>query len=174
MTKILNRLLHSPLHNYIVPGLTSWMIFDKGAEGKLRMFESTREQHEFITPHSHRFGFSAYVIEGSVLNTLWVQDEEGDPFMMTLAHYLEKPGDYRHEQLGVAKYVGKTTLYKEGAWYSMGADEIHSIRFARDTKVLFVEGRNVATASIYLEPVVDGEHIPTMKTEPWMFRGEKA
>jgi hypothetical protein len=52
----------------------------------------------------------------------------------------------------------------------MTADEIHSIFFGRDTSVLFFEGPNVSDTSIILEPVVDGETIPTFKVEPWAFK----
>ena len=162
---------HSPLHNYIVPGLTSWMIMDNGDLGKIRMFECSREQQEFITPHSHRFDFSACVIHGQVENTVWVPtDGVGDKYMMTNTTYLGAPGQYESVQSGVHRFTTDTFTHKEGDWYSMKFNEIHSIRFSRHALVLFIENRPVTNTTQVLEPFVDGGHVPTMKVEPWMFR----
>lgn len=162
---------HSPLHNYIVPGLTSWMIMDNGDLGKIRMFECSRQQQEFITPHSHRFDFTACVIRGSVHNTLWVSsDVSGDEYVVTNNAYLGKPGEYKVESNVVARFMEDTICHNEGEWYGMRHNEIHSIQFSRDALVLFFEGRAVTTTTQVLEPFVNGRHIPTMKTEPWMFQ----
>lgn len=37
---------HSPLRNYIVPGLASWFIMANGTTGKIRLFESSRNQQD--------------------------------------------------------------------------------------------------------------------------------
>jgi hypothetical protein len=55
----------------------------------------------------------------------------------------------------------------------MRYNEIHSIKFSKDAIVLFFEGPTVTDSSFVLEPVVEGEYIPTMTTEPWMFRRGK-
>lgn len=176
MIDVLNRMAHSPLHNYIVPGLTSWLIFDNGERGKLRMFTCDRVQQEFITPHSHRFAFQACVLKGHVTNQIWVEDEAGDEYQMTVTFYNDKPGMYRRddEMKKVSRYGVRETFYKAGMWYGMEANEIHSIRFSRDSAVLFLEGPTISQKSAVLEPVVNGIHIPTMKTEPWMFIGGEA
>ena len=165
---------HSPLHNYIVPGLTSWLIMDQGAGGKVRMFESTREQHEFITPHSHRFDFIACVVEGHVHNTLWTPSPNGDECQVTRTTYLNEPGKYTSEVWQKDRFITEELCYGESRWYDMKFSEIHSIRFSKGAKVLFFEGPTKVNCSYILEPIVDGEHLNTMRTEPWMFRkGER-
>ena len=161
---------HSPLHNYIVPGLTSWLIFDQGALGKVRMFDCTREQHEFITPHNHRFDFVACVVEGSVENSLWIPSANGDEFQITRTTYLNEPGKYESEIWQRNKFITDVIDYEQGEWYGMKFNEIHSIKFSKGTKVLFFEGPCKVNNSLVLEPVVDGEHLRTMRTEPWMFK----
>lgn len=162
---------HSPLKNYIVPGLTSWMIMDQGGVGKVRMFENTREQHHFITPHSHRFNFSACVVRGWVENTSWFLGDAGyDIWRLTSMKYDGKPGKYVPDTYSHAPYISDSITYEQGAWYSMKYNEIHSIKFSKDAIVLFFEGPAVTDSSYVLEPVVEGEYIPTMTTEPWMFR----
>lgn len=163
---------HSPLHNYIIPGLTSWMILDNGAAGKIRLFENTREQHFHITPHSHRFNFSCCVIRGHVHNTTWFSCEKGrgDMYRAIDEKYLGRPGEF--EKLGEfdSPFVSDTIEYAEGDWYSMKFHEIHSIYFSKNALVLFIEGPSLVTTSLTLEPIVDGEYLPTMETKPWMFR----
>lgn len=171
LIKQFKRMRHSPLHNYIVPGLTSWMIMSNGDLGKLRMFESTREQQEFITPHSHRFDFTACVLRGCVYNTLWVPvDNGGDEFVVTNNTYLGKVGEYEVQSRVVARFVGDTICHDEGEWYGMKHNEIHSIRFSRDALVLFIEGQAHTNTTQVLEPWVQQRRIPTMKVEDWMFQ----
>ena len=162
---------HSPLYNYIVPGLTSWLIMDNGELGKIRLFESSREQQEFITPHSHRFDFTACVVRGQVENTLWVEGD-GDKYMMTQTKYLGEPGKYESRPIKEKRYTTDTLTHVEGDWYGMKFSDIHSIKFSRGAFVLFFEGVSKTNTTYILEPFVDGEHIPTMKTEPWMFKKE--
>lgn len=161
---------HSPLRNYIVPGLTSWLIMDNGNTGKIRLFESERKQHEFITPHSHRFDFSACVVRGSVVNKVWYKSDLGDEYAMSHTLYLGKPGLYANTLVSVDRYSQTVHKYAAGEWYSMGHDEIHSIQFSRDAIVLFFEGSNVTDTTSVLEPWVNGERVPTMTTETWMFK----
>jgi hypothetical protein len=166
---------HSPIYNYIVPGLESWLIMDNGDAGKIRMFHSTRDQQEFITPHSHRFDFSAHVVCGEVENTLWVPDsrdpeyQDSDFYAQSNLMYLDTPGSYAKDTVGAKRYTPYAEKYKAGRWYSMKADQIHSIKFARATRVLFFEGPALTTMTHVLEPLVRGVPVPTMKTEPWMF-----
>lgn len=167
---------HSPLYNYIVPGLTSWLIMDNGKAGKIRLFECTREQQEFITPHSHRFDFSACVVQGEVENTLWLQAEtiKSDLYMVTHNTYLGSPGQYESMQFGVQRFVTDPITHKEGDWYSMSCHDVHSIKFSRNSLVLFFEGAERTETTRVLEPCINGEHVPTMKIEPWMFRKGQA
>lgn len=162
---------HSPLRNYIVPGLTSWLIMDNGEAGKLRMFDSSREQHEFITPHSHRFDFTACVLRGCVYNTLWVPvQDDGDEYVVTNNIYLGNPGQYDIESRVVARFLSDTICYDVGEWYGMKHNEIHSIRFSKDAVVLFIEGKAITNTSQVLEPWVQQRRVPTMKVEDWMFQ----
>lgn len=166
---------HSPIENYIVPGLTSWMIANNGPAGKVRMFESTREQHEFITPHSHRFNFSACVVAGQVENTLWfTSDGNGDMYQETQTIYKGNPGEYEIKNGKWNRYLSDSLTHSAGDWYSMKFHEIHSIKFSRGALVVFFEGPTLTDTSYAIEPVVDCTYINTMKTEPWMFkRGRK-
>jgi hypothetical protein len=63
----------------------------------------------------------------------------------------------------------KPYTYMAGDTYSMGYEEIHSIRFDRGTKVLFFEGPQVTNLSWMIEPWVNGKCVPTFRTEDWMF-----
>ena len=81
---------------------------------------------------------------------------------------------------GLLKYVhthdpGPTYWHQEmysylaGDTYFMRHTDIHSIRFEKGSEVLFFEGQPKAPGSAMLEPWVDGQVVPTFKTEPWMF-----
>ena len=60
--------------------------------------------------------------------------------------------------------------HEAGSWYGMKHDEIHSIGFSNDAVVLFFEGPPVAEGTVILEPYVNGQHLQTMATKPWMFQ----
>jgi hypothetical protein len=159
---------HSPVRNYAIPGLTSWLI--GSGPGKVRLFECSRSHDEHIVPHSHRFAFSCQVLRGRVWNKTFKRVETGgDEFLRSTITYTGEIGQHTIKRGGVARYDGVMSEYGEGDWYSMEADEVHSIWFDRDTMVLFFEGPNVSNESIILEPFVDGDLIPTFKVEPWMF-----
>lgn len=161
----LRSLSHPPLHNYILAGLDSHLL---GAT--TRVFVNTRESTGKITPHSHRFGFQCLVLRGSVVNTLFIESMEGDDYQVTETLYLGKPGEYETIKTGRARYLPESHTYIAGDWYGMTDDEIHSISFSRDAIVLFIEGKQKTDRSVYIEPYINGETIPTMKTEPWMFQ----
>lgn len=157
-------LSHSPLRNYILAGLESHLV---GAT--TRLFRNTRASTGIITPHSHRFDFQCLVLQGSVTNTLFIETGLGDEYQVTQTRYLGSPGKYETMKTRRAMYLPESRRYVEGDWYGMTCEEIHSISFSRDAVVLFIEGAQITDASVYIEPHVDGETIPTMKTEPWMF-----
>lgn len=173
--EFLEKMKHSPVRNYAIPGLTSWLIGAPTAQGCVRLFECSREHHEQITPHSHRFDFECHVLAGHVRNIIWtpVTEEKGDRFAETSLLYQGGIGHYETKLCGIDSYEGSAYLHKAGTSYSMKADEIHSIYFSRGAKVLFFEGPKIADSSIILEPYVDGEIVPTFKVEPWMFKREK-
>jgi hypothetical protein len=160
-------LSHSKLTNYILPGLDSLLL---GAT--TRLFVNTRKSIGEITPHSHRFDFQCLVLQGSVTNTLFKPDDEGDCYTMSKMTYLGRPGEYHTAHTGIRWYKAIDQFFVEGDWYGMLSDEVHSIKFSNDAIVLFIEGRETTKDSIYLEPYINGETIPTMKTESWMFQKE--
>jgi len=157
------------ISNYVIPGLDSYLILDNGSEGKIRLFESTRNHQESITPHSHRFDFTCCVISGEVKNRIWNYNYQYDHFMKTTLKYNDI-GDYEKTQEDSYGYKYEDTIYNEGDCYSMRSDEIHSIYFSKGAKILFFEGPTLSDSSIILEPFVDGEVIPTFEVKPWMFK----
>lgn len=183
----LAKIRHSPLQNYIAPGLRSSMIGGRAQDGScVRLFESERDTREhWITPHSHTFDFTCLVIDGMVENIIFqpinscsslTPGERGRTAQYSLG-YLHRdlphsPGqNYRVERTNVVeKMVPYTALYKEGECYRLEHDEVHSIRFFPGAKVLFFEGATLNNPTVFLEPWVEGYGaVPTFKVEPWMF-----
>jgi hypothetical protein len=74
----LRAMAHSPVRNYAIPGLTSWLIGQPSPKGTMRLFESSRQHQEAITPHSHRFDFQCWVLEGFVVNRVWTRAHNTD------------------------------------------------------------------------------------------------
>lgn len=164
---------HSPVRNYAIPGLTSWLITEPTDKGCVRMFECERTHVEPITPHSHRFDFTAFVLQGQVTNRIWREDEaDGDLYSVGLlpkkgagpGHYMNAVGQK------LRKFSFTDCAYGTGDSYMMRSHEIHSIYFTRGTIVLMIEGPDVDEKSYILEPIVDGQRIPLFRVEPWMFK----
>lgn len=169
---LLDKMKHSPVRNYAgVPGLTSWLIGTPGPHGVVRLMECSRDHHEAITPHSHRFDFECRVIKGSVTNFVWREDTEcPDRYEVSELIYQGAPGEYAKSAVQTNGWRCEARNYGAGEEYAMSADEVHSIFFKRDTSVLFFEGPKRSHRSIILQPVVDGVVVPTFKVEPWMFQ----
>lgn len=165
---------HSPAHNYVIPGLTSWLIGTPSKHGCVRMFTMSRTHEEPIVAHSHRFDFRCLVLRGMVRNHVWnyTQSGFGDQYEISRVAYKGTLGE--HEKTPVARdfFRREITTYAAGEEYGMKAEEFHSIFFDRGTAVLFFEGPNRLDYSQVLEPVVDGKVIPLFRTEEWMFKGE--
>lgn len=169
---IVMKMAHSPVKNYAIPGLTSWLISETDS-GTIRMFHMERDHIECIVPHSHRFDFHCIVLEGEVENILYIpcpDYEPGDRYSRLVSTYCGEIGSYENSRKDIRSYNLSRTVYNVGDQYSMSYDEIHSIRFKKETKVLFFEGPMKAKSSVVLEPVVDGEIIHNFKVEPWMFK----
>lgn len=168
------RMAHSPLLNYVLPGLTSSLIGAPSPAGTVRLFQNSRDQQENITPHSHRFDFLCWVLRGMVTNRLWrVTDdrERGDLFTASVLSYDGSPGKYTRDLADPPlRWAHFSRVYREGQCYSMRSHEIHSINFSRDAIVLFFEGPTVSETTQILEPYVDGEVIPTLEVKSWMFK----
>ena len=166
---------HSPAHNYVIPGLTSWLIGTPSREhGCVRMFTMCRDHEEPIIPHSHRFDFRCLVLAGRVTNNIWSEAYGGDQFEISDVTYEGELGKHERTVLRRGHFKKVSRSYAAGEEYAMKAEEFHSIFFARGTKVLFFEGPNRLASSQVLEPVVLDQTIPLFKTEDWMFKREAA
>ena len=171
----LNAMRHNALRNYIVPGLTSELI--GGPEhGKVRLFTATRQTHEFITPHSHRFDFCGLVLSGQVSNTLFecpgIPGTDEMWCESTINRVCGPDGieKYTHSRSDNGKFYSEhTTVYEAGDSYFMAASDIHSVKFSQGAQVLVFEGPPLGEFSMMLEPWVDGKVVPTFRTESWMF-----
>lgn len=155
----------STVLNYGLPGVNSSLI----RNGIVRVLESTREQQEAITPHSHKFDFTCLVLAGTVKNRVWSKDAKGDDFMVSELSYLGEMGKYEKQPLQPDKYSFKDSEYRVGEWYSMAADEIHSIYFSKGCIVLFFEGAVKTNKTIILDPYVNDKHLEVFEVKPWMF-----
>lgn len=163
----------SKITNYILAGLSSTLLHTIPSGGCVRLFENDRHQNSHITPHSHRFDLSCLVLEGEVLNILWESDKiDGDLFHVTEATYTGEIGKYEKQCAGDRCLSPRKEVYTAGDIYSMKHDEIHSIVFSKHAKVLFFESAPKSDSSIFIEPIVNGKRLKTMKTEPWMFQFE--
>lgn len=160
------------LANYAIPGLNSHLL--GGAHhGCVRLFECSRQHQEPITPHSHRFDFSALVLRGCVRNILRKESaqNEGDLFLVSEMIYEGNPGEYSVRQECVKRMeIDDCHFHQVGDWYHMKVHDIHSIEFSRDAAVLFFEGPQISNTNVILEPHVDGQTICTFEVKPWMFR----
>lgn len=169
---IINNLMkfkRDKVSNYVIPGLSSYLLIDNGDKGKVRLFECSRDHQEPITPHDHRFSFTCCVIKGKVINRVWHKSGVGDEYMESTLDYNDM-GSYEKNHGKSAWWVFEDSTYNKGDCYSMRASEIHSIYFSKGAQVLFFEGETQRKSSLILEPVVDGEVIPTFEVKPWMFK----
>jgi len=159
---------HSELLDYVIPGLNSTLLKN------VRMFEMTRHQQHVIAPHSHRFDFACYVLEGKVINKIWVPTavDTADLYRETFLRYLGTPGNYTQRWGETKKYTSSSWNFGTGQWYQMSHDQIHSIHFEKGTKVIFFEGPDVSDESLMLEPFIERDlHVcSTGDVQPWMFR----
>lgn len=159
------------LNNYVIAGLTSTLL----TNGKFRLFECERAHYDFITPHSHRYDLTSVVLQGEVTNTIFkpVLDFEsgGDEFVVSDLTFNDKFGSYEKVlRNSPQKFKATDKKYSAGHVYYMEFSDIHTIRFSKGAKVLVIEGPEVSNTSVCLEPRVNGEHIPTFETKPYMFK----
>jgi len=175
MIPFIDKMKHSPAHNYVIPGLTSWLIgLPHPTMGCVRLFTMSRYHEEPILPHSHRFDFRCMVLRGSVCNQIWMPAGiRGDIYAVSDVTYEGKLGVHQRTEVDRGFFTFESNEYLEGEEYSMKAEQFHSIFFEKDSMVLFFEGPNRLTKSQILEPVVDGERIPLFRTDDWMFKREK-
>lgn len=174
MIAFIDSMKHSPAHNYVVPGLTSWLIGSPHPNhGCVRMFTMCRHHEEPIIPHSHRFDFRCLVLKGEVINNIWERERfgsNGDPYSVSEVTYEGVLGKHQKRFSYYGMFYKISSKYSAGDEYSMKANQFHSIFFEKGSMVLFFEGPNVNETSHVLEPVVNGETIPLFRTDEWMFR----
>jgi hypothetical protein len=170
LLEIVKSMANNPIHQYVVPGLTSELVGGEG-HGMVRLFTTDRNSREWITPHSHRFDFSCLVLNGIVDNIIFKPSEHGDSYAIGFMRRSSTThGEYDITRTGVPEvYEEFQNRYQSGDTYSMKADEIHSIRFSRGASVLFFEGPEVTDRSVFLEPFSNGKAVETFETKPWMF-----
>ena len=172
--ELIAQMAHSKIDNYVIPGLSSSLIGSPSLEGCVRLFECSRDHQENVTPHSHRFDFQCLVLKGWVNNIIWQKHDAADEFLISSLNYSGKLGEYKKESVERVYFSSKETVFNEGQWYSMKHNEIHSIKFSKGAKVLFFEGPQITNKTHIIEPVVNGNHVPTFKVEDWMFsKGKK-
>ncbi len=142
LASILHTMQYSPVRNYATPGLTSWLVGGAN-KGKVRLFHSTVNTQEWITPHSHRFDFTCLVLAGNVTNILFAQSNS---FASSVDCYAEGTlsspvgglGAYHFSPGETGEcYYSYSKTYHPGDTYTMRFSEIHSIRFSRGAEVLF-------------------------------------
>lgn len=170
LLKMIHSMKSDRVRNYVLAGLDSYLLNN----GTVRLFSSSRDTQDDITPHSHRFDFLCIVLSGQVLNRVWSPRsahhfESADLFMESRLIYDGEIGRHERFEVGAGWYDYKDSVYTAGEFYSMKAEEIHSIAFSRHTNVLFLEGPTKSPESTILEPIVDGNVIRTYETKPYMF-----
>lgn len=176
--KMIDRMKHSPLHNYGgIPGVTSWLIGDPSEKGCVRLFECSRNHQENVHPHSHRFDFEAQVLAGFVINTIWAAPDyddrhSADEFHVSTMKYGGTPGTYERTSSTTKSFIAQRRTYGTGQTYSMQSQDVHSIQFSKGARVLIFEGPPKTKTSVILEPFVNGLVVPTFRVEPWAFSKE--
>ena len=164
---------HSPVDNYVIPGLKSMLIGGRHSDGScVRIFKCNRNHQENITPHSHRFDFTSVILSGKVRHKVWdpCDKDAGDLFTLSKIDYHGAIGSHSREECGVDYYAFKEKTYSAGEIYSLGIDEIHSIEFEKGTVVVLFEGEQQRDHSYIIEPHVNGATCETMLVAPYMFR----
>jgi hypothetical protein len=130
----------------------------------VRCFVATREQEHFVIPHTHRYDFAAYVLQGSVDQILYEKSPAGEWYAISDVERGAEPQQPHTE----ARFTRRQRVYNTGEWYAMLAKEFHSIKFSRDATVLILEGAEESEFSQILEPVVGGKHLRTFHRADWM------
>lgn len=183
LSKLLREMGHSKVDNYIVPDVSSQLIgSDSGERGRVRIFDSSRDQDMFVTPHNHRFDLWCYVVQGEVENILYkthyanlqkIQSSRADTYDVVQQRYNGEIGEYEEIRRNKDRYAKFSTKYTEGSQYFMRYDEIHSIKFGRGAMLLIIEGKPKRDSNQVLLPVdYQGNTINTLSNEDWMFRRE--
>jgi len=164
---IIEQMKSSKVSNYVIAGLDSYLL----ENGNMRVFKNSRNHQDQITPHSHRFDFTCLVLQGRVINKIWIEctEEDGDFFEESKITYQGEIGKHTRKQVGRNFYKVTEIIRNAGQTYSMTSDQIHSIGFSNNAIVLFFEGPQKSKSSVIIEPVVNGLVIPTYENKDYMF-----
>ena len=160
--------------NYIIPGLMSTELARTPAGGLVRLFEMTRDQEYDIVPHDHRFDFRCFVLSGHVLNREYALYEVSSS--LGASHAALAYCARTHTLSDTPRWMRGTFTerdYHAGDWYAMSAEHFHAIRFARGTKVLFIEDPARRVQSHCLFPVVNGTICENFIWRDWMMAKPK-
>lgn len=162
----------STIKNYVVPGLESVLLGESDGF-KVRMFHMTEHQMMHVTPHSHRFNLLSYVLEGEVEHITYHETTRYDDlqklFKLAVLEQEGQLGEYKTNIHSNGSFRCYSAKYVAGGSYFLNAEDYHSVVFAKGTKVLFIEGPQVATPKI-LVPLVKGTVCSTLFTADWMFQ----
>lgn len=162
---------HSVIHNYVIAGLDSYLIGD--IENRTRLFHMTRNQVDYITPHSHKFDLECEVLHGEVINTIFTQRDEGyegDAFLKSSIMYLGEAGSYRKSPHGEVKiFTMESTTYQAGDVYHLKHDQIHSIQFTKGAMVKITEGVKQDDFTEILEPFSNRRIVKNFKVHDGLF-----
>jgi hypothetical protein len=160
---------HSVIHNYVIAGLDSYLIGD----GSSRLFHMTRNQVDYVTPHSHKFDLKCEVLHGEVTNTIfteWDEGYEGDAFLKSEILYLGEAGSYTKAPIGEVKiFTLESKTYRAGDVYHLKHDQIHSIQFAKGAMVKITEGVKLDDYTTILEPFSHKRIVKNFKVHDGLF-----
>lgn len=171
LTQVLDTTKDNEVLNYIVPGLSSFLC----SKGNIRIFENTRRQEHFITPHDHRYDLLCLVLQGSVINHTYKPEgkfdyDQVDEYAISILRTKEQ-FKYTREYSDKGNFCRQSESYEKGDWYFISHEDIHSIVFSHTAKVLVFESAPIDKNITILEPIDKlGEVINTFVVEPWMFR----
>ena len=173
---LLKDMKSNTLTDYAVPGLESSLL----KNGLFRLFEANRDIEELIQPHSHRFDFMCIVLNGTVENTLYLEAPYNPRIVDSVNQWSRRElkrstkdgfdGYLLSEDYELKGYRTRKVTYSGGQVYGMLHSQIHSIKFSRGAKVLFIEGPEVRDFSHVIQPVSNGKEIPNFYTAKWMFQ----
>jgi len=183
--EILNLANGKEIGNYVLPGLTSKLIYE-GSNYRLRLFINGRSPfNNTIVPHSHRFNIKCKVIKGWACNKIFevpeneYQVKNSDEWMVCEQKYNGDIGQYDFKEKTVKSFYGNSNVYSASlnpeedgsSIYQMQHTDIHSIQFGKNSIILFEESFVDTQVSEVLLPWVEGETLyPKEFVEDWMFK----
>lgn len=157
---------HNRVSNYVVPGLDSVLL----ENSKTRLFEATRTQQAFVTPHTHRYNLFSVVLQGWATNTIYEPATCGERFAKSSIGAEEF--EYEPDTIGkIGFYNPETKTHRQGESFYLTYNQIHTIEFSKDALVLIVESPEIKTPQFILQPVNHkGDILDIFTVKDWMFK----